>query len=142
MFSRKAAGIIIIVAVGLLFPVFGSVSPRAQGVLEDCAADVTTYCADVELGHGRVLSCLYAHEDKISDACYAATIDYHDAMDFMFASVRETLAACAADIGTHCAGTEFGHGRILTCLSENKTEIAPACKKVIDRIPIGLPASE
>ena len=142
MYFQKSAKFAGIAAAGLLCSFFGSVSPRAQGFLEDCASDVSTYCADVDPGHGRVISCLYAYEDKISEACYAATIDYHDVMDFLFASVREAQALCAADIEKHCAETEFGHGRILTCLAENKTTIEPACKQVVDGFERGLAATE
>ncbi|MDN3720207.1 cysteine rich repeat-containing protein [Roseibium salinum] len=95
MFSHRFAKLTAIAITGFLLSVLGSASPQAQGVLEDCASDITTYCAEVEPGHGRVLSCLYAYEDKISEACYAATIDFHDVMDFMFASVRDALASCA-----------------------------------------------
>jgi hypothetical protein len=111
-----------------------SVSPltaSAQGLLEDCATDVVTYCADVELGHGRTISCLYAHEDKISEQCYAATSDYGDVLDFLFASVQEAVAVCAADIQAYCAGTEFGHGQMLTCLSQNKANIGDQCRQVV-----------
>ncbi|MCX2721742.1 cysteine rich repeat-containing protein [Roseibium salinum] len=142
MFSHRFAKLTAIAITGFLLSVLGSASPQAQGVLEDCASDITTYCAEVEPGHGRVLSCLYAYEDKISEACYAATIDFHDVMDFMFASVRDALASCAGDIDKHCSGTEFGHGRILTCLSETKAEIAPACKQVVNGFEQGLAASE
>ncbi|WP_417766655.1 cysteine rich repeat-containing protein [Stappia sp.] len=137
--SAKFAGIAI---ASLLFSIFGTASPQAQGVLEDCATDIVTYCGDVEPGHGRVVSCLYAYEDKLSEACYAATIDYHDVMDFVFASVRDALASCAEDIDRHCSGTEFGHGRVLTCLSQSKAEIAPACKKVVDGFEMGLSTAE
>lgn len=140
MLSRKSAKFTAIAAFLLLVP--GTASLQAQGVLEDCATDIVTYCGDVEPGHGRVVSCLYAYEDKISDACFAATIDYHDVMDHVFASVRDALASCAGDIDRHCAGTKFGHGRILTCLSERKAEIAPACKKVVDGFELGISSNE
>ncbi len=124
-------------ATGMLISAGVPQNADAQGVLEDCATDIVTYCENVEPGQGRIISCLYAYEDKISEQCYAATIDFHDAMDFVFATIREALAVCAADIENYCAGTEFGQGRIVSCLAEKESEIAPECKQVVDGFKLG-----
>ena len=131
-------GLFRFVALGGILLFGASAGAVAQGVLEDCATDIAAFCAQVEPGHGRVISCLYANEDKLSEACYAANSDVHDAMDFMFATVRNALATCAADIENTCAGTEFGHGRILTCLKENRSEISPQCEQVVNGFSFGL----
>ncbi len=126
-----------VVAAGTLVAIGFAENARAQGMLESCADDIMTYCENVEPGQGRIISCLYAYEDKISEQCYAATTDFHDAMDFVFATIREALAVCAADIENHCAGTEFGQGRIVSCLAEKDSEIAPECKQVVDGFKLG-----
>lgn len=142
MLSRKSAAFTGVAVASFLFMVPGTASLQAQGMLEDCATDIVTYCADVEPGQGRIVSCLYAYESKLSEACYAATIDYHDVMDHVFASIRDALASCAGDIDQHCSGTEFGRGRVLTCLSESEAEMAPACKKVVDGFELGLSSAQ
>jgi hypothetical protein len=142
MFKFRKLYLGALLATGTLIAVGFSQNARAQGVLEDCADDIMTYCENVEPGQGRIISCLYAYEDKISEQCYAATIDFHDAMDFVFATIREALATCATDIETFCAETEFGGGRILTCLSENQSDIAPECKQVVDGFKLGFSVAE
>nr|WP_319384528.1 cysteine rich repeat-containing protein [uncultured Roseibium sp.] len=103
-----------------------------QGVLEACETEITTYCDQVTPGHGRMLSCMYAHEDKISDACANSIVDLADALDFMFANASEAIAICAADIEANCSGVEFGGGRVLSCLKENADRVSSDCQPVMN----------
>ena len=41
-------------------------------------------------------------------------------------------AACQADYNAHCKGTMPGGGRVIKCLAGHYSELAPACKKVVD----------
>lgn len=102
-----------------------------QGVLEACETEITTYCDQVTPGHGRMLSCMYAHEDKISDACANSIVDLADALDFMFANASEAIAICAADIEANCSSVEFGGGRVLSCLKENADKVSSDCQPVM-----------
>lgn len=43
------------------------------------------------------------------------------------------MAACMADARKLCAGVEPGGGRILACLSQNKSQISPDCKAVVEK---------
>ena len=36
---------------------------------ESCAADVEAYCAETPMGEGRILACLEAQSDELSDTC-------------------------------------------------------------------------
>ncbi|HEX5789237.1 MAG TPA: cysteine rich repeat-containing protein, partial [Woeseiaceae bacterium] len=38
-------------------------------VVESCQPDLDRYCANVTPGEGRLLYCVAAHQDKISDQC-------------------------------------------------------------------------
>jgi hypothetical protein len=40
-----------------------------------CMDDLVEHCGDVEMGEGRVGTCLLDHEDVVSDACKAAIKD-------------------------------------------------------------------
>ncbi|CTQ51792.1 Cysteine rich repeat [Roseibium album] len=101
------------------------------GVLEACETEISTYCAEVTPGDGRILSCMYAYEDKISDGCAASIVDLADALDFMFANAREAIAICAPDIEANCSNVEFGGGRVLTCLKENASKVSAECQPVV-----------
>jgi hypothetical protein len=38
-------------------------------VAVSCESEIETLCGEVELGEGRILACLEAHETELSDAC-------------------------------------------------------------------------
>jgi hypothetical protein len=40
-----------------------------------CEDDLMTFCSQVELGEGRVATCLLEHKDEVSDGCSAAMDD-------------------------------------------------------------------
>ena len=114
----------------LMACVAGNEQLAAQSIFESCAKDLETYCGAVTPGNGRTLACIYAHEDKVSDECDAATQNGAALLDWFFESVRYVYDQCADDIQKHCIGTEFGGGRILSCLNEKSSELTAACKEV------------
>lgn len=114
----------------LMACVAGNEQLAAQSIFESCAKDLETYCGAVTPGNGRTLACIYAHEDKVSDECDAATQNGAALLDWFFESVRYVYDQCADDIQKHCIGTEFGGGRILSCLNEKSSELTVACKEV------------
>jgi len=107
---------------------------QAQDVLKACEADIKTYCSQVTLGDGRLLACMYAHEDKISPECDVAIADAADQLDWFLSSVREALETCAPDIQKHCADVDAGQGRIYACLRIKKDQIGDDCKAVVDNV--------
>ena len=44
-------------------------------VAGQCEDDIETHCAGVQLGEGRILSCLKSNADSVSTACKAAVAD-------------------------------------------------------------------
>ncbi len=114
----------------LMALVVGNEQLAAQSIFEGCAKDLETYCAAVTPGNGRALACIYAHEDKVSDECDAATENAASLLDWFFETMRYVYDQCADDVQKHCAGTEFGGGRIFSCLNEKSSELTDACKEV------------
>ncbi len=113
----------------LMALVAGNEQLAAQSIFEACAKDLETYCAAVTPGNGRTLACIYAHEDKVSDECDAATENAASLLDWFFETMRYVYDRCADDVQKHCAGTEFGGGRIFSCLNEKSSELTDACKE-------------
>ena len=103
----------------------------AQGLLLSCEAEINKSCSDVNPGNGRLIACLYAREDQVSDSCGDAIDDVADLLDAMFADIQRSYSICAKDIEKLCAGERFGQGRILTCLNEQHAEVSPACQAVV-----------
>ncbi len=114
----------------LMALVAGNEQLAAQSIFESCAKDLETYCAAVTPGNGRALACIYAHEDKVSDECDVATENAASLLDWFFETMRYVYDQCADDVQKHCAGTEFGGGRIFSCLNEKSSELTDACKEV------------
>ncbi|WP_436636868.1 cysteine rich repeat-containing protein [Microbaculum sp. FT89] len=106
---------------------------RAQGVLEACEEPIETFCSEVTPGDGRIISCLYAHENHLGETCANTISDVGDILDHVFATIRNAMATCAPDIEKQCHGVGFGGGRIMTCLQENSSSIAPECRAEVDR---------
>lgn len=42
---------------------------------QECKADIETHCSDVEMGDGKILACLEAHSEDVSEACKTAVAD-------------------------------------------------------------------
>ena len=77
-----------------------------------CGEDVKKFCSTVTPGDGRIMLCMQAHEDKISDSC-ASTVDEvaHQA-EATADNLREAVKACRGDIEKLCATTQPGQGRL------------------------------
>ena len=71
-------GFVVILSVVVLLAISGNLSAQEsliETVATGCKTEITTYCKDVKPGEGRVLACLYAHEDKLSGKCEYALYD-------------------------------------------------------------------
>ncbi len=93
-----------------------------------CAQDVKSFCSTVTPGEGRLLLCIMAHEDKMSDACFDSMLTVVEGVDLAISNVRRAAAACDEDIEKHCADVELGKGRIVQCLIDKKAEISTPCR--------------
>lgn len=68
--------IMVAVMIGVLIVVGGCATFQNPGpdeiVADGCKTEVDSHCKDVTLGEGRVLACLYAYFDKLSNPCQYA----------------------------------------------------------------------
>ena len=106
----------------------------ADGFTRACGADIADVCSEVMPGDGRIQACLYAHQDTISDACFAATEQSGVILERMFDRYNGLYQACGADLQTHCADAEFGGGNQLMCLNDNISEISEECAAELPEI--------
>lgn len=103
-----------------------------ETVVNGCEKELLGYCGEVTPGEGRVLACLYAHEDKLSSQCGYALYDAAILLDRFISSLAYLVNECAEDMDTHCAAVEAGEGRIAQCLLDNKASVQPRCSTAID----------
>lgn len=131
-------------------------SPQA-GAKAACAADLAAFCAGVEAGGGKKMSCLTANQSKLSPAC-AASLDARRAArgarlgETQVAQapsppatappaaapapaaaqpVRGNMRACRTDMATLCGSIEAGGGRKIKCLMDNQAKLSPECAAAV-----------
>ena len=97
-------------------------------VKKACSADIKTFCPKVVPGEGRLVLCMMAHEDQLSDQCFNAAFDTADAVELAVSNIWRAVEACEADIDQVCGKVEPGQGRIAQCLVDNKPKLATACR--------------
>ncbi len=111
-----------------------------QGLIETvangCKAEMEKYCSNVTPGEGRMLACLYAHEDKLSGRCEYALYDAASRLERAVAALSYAVNECSADLKQYCSGVASGEGRLLECLQKNDDKVSQRCKQA--RKDVGL----
>ncbi len=107
-----------------------------------CDTELTSYCSNVVPGGGRLMMCLAAHEDKVSDDCVVAIYDAAVAVETAAAAVRYIGESCGQEIVDFCServsDTELlvkvGGGRVLSCLQVNDSILSDGCRTAVKKV--------
>jgi hypothetical protein len=106
-----------------------------EGVIETvatgCEKELAAYCQGVTPGEGRILACLYAHEDKLSGQCEYALFDAAAQLERAVAALAYLVNECGDDLEKHCADVHAGEGRLLDCLNKNKKKTSSRCRQAL-----------
>lgn len=127
--------VLLMVAVGLVF--FGfcgnllAEETLIDTVANGCQTEITTYCKTVTPGEGRMLACLYAHEDKLSGQCEYALYDASARLERAVTALNFAAQECEADITTLCKSVAAGEGRLLECIEKNDAKVSKRCKEAL-----------
>ena len=97
-------------------------------VKKACSADIKSFCPKVSPGEGRLVLCMMAHEEQLSDLCFNAALDIADGVELAVSNIARAANVCQADIDKICGNVEPGEGRIARCLVDNKPKLAKACR--------------
>ncbi len=103
-------------------------------VRQSCDADISKFCSNVTPGDGRLVYCIAAHEDKISNQCISAFYNAASALEHLVETMVYVAESCATDIETHCADTPIGKGRILACLDARGDAVSEKCRMAVDKV--------
>jgi Cysteine rich repeat len=129
----KPTRIFLVALAVLLFGVTGA--NAGQGLIETvangCKMELEKYCSQVTPGQGRVLACLYAHEDKLSGKCEYALYDAAVQLERAVAALSYVANECNADLEKYCESIEPGKGRLLDCLDKHDKQVSKRCKQAI-----------
>ena len=112
----------------------GAEQNLVETVVNGCKAELETYCKDVTPGEGRVLACLYAHNDKLSGKCEFALYDAAAQLERAVAALSYVANECANDLNQFCRDVEAGEGRLLMCLEKNDQKVSSRCKEALKEV--------
>lgn len=97
-----------------------------------CGTELSKFCKDVSGGEGRILACLYSHEDKLSDRCGTIVMSSLERLGFALGALTTVARVCQADAARLCNGMIAGNGNLLGCLSTAKSAVSPQCNASLD----------
>lgn len=104
-------------------------------IRDACIADVQKFCGQVTPGEGRLVMCMMAHEDKVSDKCDVAIYEASRNLERAVSRIEETADACWPDIEKNCVNTPPGGGRVAQCLMSKKASLTKDCAAALDKFP-------
>lgn len=101
---------------------------RTQGppLRQACVGDYMRFCRDVPFGGGRVLNCLNAHADELSQTCFQA-------LALRGLAYAGALKICRPDYERLCAQLAPGWDRGLQCMLDNAPSLSPTCRDALSR---------
>ena len=111
----------------------GASKEHVDGRAAACKADAEKFCKDVKPGGGRVMACLKAHEDQLSDSCKAKGAEKKAEFKEKHPKMAAAMEACKADKEKFCKDVEPGEGRIVDCMKSHATDLSSSCRETIER---------
>jgi hypothetical protein len=127
----KAILLVMAAAVFMLVSNANAAEDIIESVAKGCEKELTSYCSNVTPGEGRVLACLYAHNDKLSGQCEYALYDAAVQLERFVAALSYLANECDADLEKFCSAVEAGEGRLLQCLDDNSQKISTRCTQAL-----------
>ena len=100
-------------------------------VSDGCKQEIDTYCKTVTPGEGRILACLYAHIEKLSNRCEYALYDAAAQLERAVAALTYVANECDDDLEKFCSSVTPGEGRLLQCLEKNEKKVSDRCKSAL-----------
>jgi hypothetical protein len=102
-----------------------------ESVANGCDDEITTLCKNVVPGQARILACLYAYSDKLSNKCEYSLYDAAVQLERAVSALTYTVNECSADLEKMCMDVEAGEGRVLECLNKNESAVSDRCKNAL-----------
>lgn len=136
MTKKMKRFVLVIFSAAALVPALSTavLADPAETFLKGCEKEIKTYCSEVTPGEGRLIACIYAHEDKISGKCEYAVYDAAVQLERAVAALSYVASSCDKDIDTFCADVPVGEGRVEECLSSNKDKVSEDCREALRQV--------
>ncbi len=105
-------------------------------LLEACKGEISEYCGRITPGSGRIVACLYAHEDGLSRRCDYLLLDAAAELQNTMAALQRVADVCKPDIDLLCGKVESGEGRVARCLKAKQQALSAPCHDAFEKIGI------
>ena len=109
----------------------GPVQTAVETALVGCEKEFNSYCKNVTPGEGRLLACLYAYSDKLSNRCEFALYDAAAQLERVVNTLSYLASECKDDLKKYCSNVKPGEGRLLECVAKQKDKLSGRCKAAI-----------
>ena len=103
------------------------IAAAGQQIEQACAGDVNKFCSNVTRGEGRVLICLQAFDDQLSQGCEFALYRASRNLERALNRVERLADACGSEIEAQCANAD----RIGRCVMDKASSFSPSCQSAI-----------
>ena len=128
---KTILGSMLVVALLLVAGRAQAADTMVDALKKACNKELTTFCKGVPEGQGRILACLYAFEDQVSDKCIYALYDASLQLKQAVAAVEFAAVQCKDDLLKFCGDVEVGQGRGLACMQKNEKKASQPCKDAL-----------
>jgi hypothetical protein len=92
--------------------------------LRACTVDYLRFCRGVPPGRGRIILCLNAYANELTQPCFQA-------LALRGLASANALKACRIDYDRLCAQSAPGPTRGLACLLDNARTLSPQCRDAL-----------
>ena len=75
----------------------------------------------------KLLSCLYAHSDKLTKECSRTIAQANEVVQGAIANASFAFIVCSGDLAKLCSDVEPGEGRMLQCARQNQEQLQDSC---------------
>jgi len=103
----------------------------AAEVEKGCRTELDAYCTRVHPGQGRLLACLYAHNDKLSGQCEYALYDAAVQLERAVNALAYVANECDGDLERFCANDTGPDGDPVKCLKQHRSKVNPRCTQAL-----------
>jgi hypothetical protein len=128
---KKVMSVLVLAVLLLGFVYVTAQAGPINTIADGCKVELEKYCSQVTPGDGRVLACLFSHEDKISAKCEFALYDAAVQLERAVSALAYVANECDADMEKYCAAVEPGEGRVLDCLNKQGKNVSERCRGAI-----------
>lgn len=105
-------------------------------VLDACGTEIRDLCSKITRGNGRVIACLYAHEDQLSHRCDYVLFDAAAELQQIMGAMSRVAQVCKADVEHLCGNVVEGEGRLMQCLETHQMALSAPCHDAFEKVGI------